>query len=226
MEGQGIHEQGTAGPQGAPGPWVLALAILILNPAAQADAGDAPQDGSPPPPAYPAGTYPSGPGEMPPLNATHPANRWVDEVRAQRQAREERHKASREAFEARRRAADPLGAAQQEDWEEEVERRREARRLRMEQDREHFRSLGPTEPLPWGGYDAMLPPPDLVPGEALGVPSEATAHPFAFPLQPIEPPPETAAYPPVAPAGRPSAVPGGSPYSPQAWDNLWYFRGY
>jgi hypothetical protein len=151
------------------------------------------------------------------MTAQDPGARWLDEVRAQRQAWEERRNASREAFEARRRLADPRGAAQHDAWEDEVERRRDARRQQREQELEHFRGLGPPEPprpesiVPWG-YPAQTTatpagPPPAGPATAVGPPSEHA-----------EPHPPGIIYPPGAP-------PRG-PYSPQDWDNLWYYRGY
>lgn len=152
-----------------------------------------------------------------------PSARWLDEVRAQRQAWEERRRLNRETFEARRRLADPWGTAQHEAWEDEVERRREARRQHREQEREHFRGLGPSDPpLPWPeamdpqGYPARMPPP------APGAP-------------PSSPPGEGAAADgresvqgePLAPGiVYPPGTPPRGPYSPQDWDNLWYYRGY
>ncbi|MGE5154590.1 MAG: hypothetical protein ACM3ST_11290 [Bdellovibrio bacteriovorus] len=151
------------------------------------------------------------------IPAQDPAARWLDEVRAQRQAWEERRKASREAFEARRRLADPRGAAQHDAWEDEVERRREARRQQREQELEHFRGLGPPDPpwresmAPWGYPPQTATPPSAPP--PLGA---ATAD--GQPSEHGEPPPPGIIYPPGAP-------PRG-PYSPQDWDNLWYYRGY
>ena len=72
------------------------------------------------------------------------ATPWLDEVRAQRQAWELRRQSAREAFEARRRLADPHGAAYQED----IRQRREARQQRLEQERERLRELG-QPPAPW-----------------------------------------------------------------------------
>lgn len=104
---------------------------------------------------------------------------WLDEVRAQRRAWEERRDAARSAFEARRRAHNPWGAAQQEAWDAEVQRRRAARIERMDQEHDRFRNLGPGRaPFLWpldppfapelgAGPD---PPPVTPPGESLFVP--------------------------------------------------------
>jgi len=143
---------------------------------------------------------------------------WLDEVRAPRRAGEERRKAAREAFEARHRATDPWGAAQHGAWEDEADRRREARRQQMEEEREHFRSLGPVaHPLPpWP--DPLDPQKPFSPQPAPGsVPSEQGKGENAG-AQFGEPPGGGLVYPPGAP-------PRG-PYSPQDWDNLWYYRGY
>jgi hypothetical protein len=126
---------------------------------------------------------------------------------------------SREAFEARRRLADPWGAAQQEAWEDEVERRREARRQHREQEREHFRGLGPSDPpLPWP--EAMAPQ-----GYPARIPRPATGSP------PVEDPAadgrESVHGESLAPGIiYPPGAPPRGPYSPQDWDNLWYYRGY
>ena len=143
---------------------------------------------------------------------------WLDEVRAQRHAWEERRKAAREAFEARHRAADPWGAAQHGAWENEADRRREARRQQMEADREHLRSLGPVPPPmpPWPEPLDPQKPFSLPPGPG-SAPSEPGKGEDAG-AQFGESPGGALIYPPGAP-------PKG-PYSPQDWDNLWYYRGY
>jgi hypothetical protein len=196
----------------------LLLALLSLPVAGPADPGPPPpgsRDAEPLQAARPAGE-PGGsiPGDLP---AQDPSIRWLGEVRAQRRAWEERRKAARESFEARRRGAGPWGSAQHEAWEEEVERRREARRQQREQERELFRSLGPTEPpLRWpermdhpGGF-ATAPTPGSPPGDTMVTDGSPPALP-----QPLAP---GVVYPPGPP-------PRG-PYSPQDWDNLWYYRGY
>lgn len=149
--------------------------------------------------------------------ALDPGTRWLDEVRAQREAWEERRKASREAFEARRRVAAPWGAAQHEAWEDEVERRREARRLHREEERELFRALGPSQPpppLPEGMEPQGTYPVPAAPSADVRDPATADRTPSGF----AEPQLPGIVYPPGAP-------PRG-PYSPQDWDNLWYYRGY
>ena len=69
------------------------------------------------PPQTTTGSVPMEPATVSP---------WLDEVRAQRRAREERRRAAKEAMDARRRWIDPWGAAQQEAREQEVQRRRGA----------------------------------------------------------------------------------------------------
>ena len=165
----------------------LAAALCLTAHLAADDAPPAPSQ-APPPPLAP---YPEATG-----GEAHPPP-WLDEVRAQRRAWEERRQVAREQFDARRRATDPWGAAQKEAWNEEVERRREARRQRMEDERERFRDMGPpAPPNPWpdppAGGDPALSGPGGHPGQA--------------------------PYPPGAP---PSA-----PFAPQDWDNPWYYRGY
>lgn len=144
--------------------------------------------------------------------STHPENRWLEEVRAQRRAWEERRQAARDTFEARRRLNDPRGAAHQEAWEEDVRRRRETRMQRMEQDREFFRGLR-QPPLPW--YQSQGPAsgptrqvPEWRPDRPSDSPSPGTGDPSTG----------TDFYPPGAPQA--------GPFSPEHWDNLWYYRGY
>ena len=96
-------------------------------------------------------------------------DQWLDEVRAQRQAWEERRRAKKEAIDARRRWIDPWGTAQQEARREENQRRREALRNKIEQDRDAFRSHSPwrspqapwQEPLPSPGSDGQNPISDV-----------------------------------------------------------------
>jgi hypothetical protein len=127
-----------------------------------------------------------------------PVHRWLDEVRAQRQAREERRRAAKEAMEARRRWIDPWGAAQQEAREQELQRRRDALKEKIEREREAFRSQVPWGPQqnPWQD-EATGPGPDFP-----AVPDADTAGP---PEQPLAPP---------------------TPYALPGWDNHWYYRGY
>jgi hypothetical protein len=157
----------------------------------------------PPHPAPPAADL--GPESLHP----EPDLPWLEEVRAQRRAAEERRESAREAFEARRRQSDPWGAAQLEAREQEQKRRREARLKRIEEERGRFRALGPTEPPRWGLGSHQAPP--------------LPAYP-PFPGPPLGAAPESG---PVDEPGvlAPLAPPSGS-YSPQDWDNLWYYRGY
>lgn len=132
----------------------------------------------------------------PPAAAAEPVDRWLEEVRAQRQAWEERRRAQKEAMDARRRWIDPWGAAQQEARELEVTRRREAFRDQIERDREAFFNRSPwgsAAPWPEDANPDQTPP---APGPAAGSgPSEAAGG--------------TPPYPPL---------PG--------WDNRWYYRGF
>lgn len=127
-----------------------------------------------------------------------PVDQWLDEVRAQRQAWEERRQAQKEAMEARRRWIDPWGAAQHEAREQEITRRREAFRDHIERDRETFFNQAPWgNRAPWPDDPAAPDTPDerstaSEPGEG-GVADEH----------------RSLSYPPL---------PG--------WDNRWYFRGF
>lgn len=152
------------------------------------------------------GPDPLSPGIVP--VPARPGTPWLDEVRAQRQAREARRQSAREAFEARRRLTDPRGAAHQDAWEEEVRRRREARMQRIEQDRERFRGLGPPPPWPEPQGGGAAPPPALLPDRPTG---------------------DTASRDGTSPGGAPRYPPGTpapGTYVPPDWDNLWYYRGY
>lgn len=143
------------------------------------------------PPAAPPGTG-SVPGEP---EAVH---RWLDEVRAQRQAREERRHAAKEAMDARRRWIDPWGAAQVEAREQELERSRNAFLQQIERDREAFRNQ-----IPW------VPPNDPWQEEVAGPVPEFPAAAEADAAGHPEPPP-----------------PPPSPFTLPGWDNHWYYRGY
>jgi len=155
-------------------------------------AQDAPSTSNPMP-------SPSPVGAMPP--APEPVPQWLDEVRAQRQAREERRRAAKEAMGARRRWLDPWGAAQQEAWEQETQRRRDAFMEKVERDRKAFRSHSPWGPPhnPWRDEA-----PALGPGPEFRSPSSPdTAEAAGQAVTPAEP------YPPL-----------------HGWDNRWYYRGY
>ncbi len=144
------------------------------------------------PPQTTTGSVPMEPATVSP---------WLDEVRAQRRAREERRRAAKEAMDARRRWIDPWGAAQQEAREQEVQRRRGAFLEQIERDREAFRNQVPWAPAPqqspWLNEMLTREPELTAPGEA-----------------------ETAG------ATGPAVPPPSTPYAPPGWDNLWYYRGY
>lgn len=195
--------------------WRRLVLVLALCPIPALSGTDTPTGGEPP--TVGAADRPRGDawtesrGQTPPPTQ-EPDTPWLDEVRAQRQAWEERRRANREAFELRRRLADPWGSAQHEAWEDEVERRREARRQQREQERGLFRGLGPAEPPPPWSMDQMNPQ-----GTYSGPASSGGPSGDPPPARP-EPPGPGVVYPPGSP-------PRG-PYSPQDWDNLWYYRGY
>jgi hypothetical protein len=199
---------------------LLALVLLIGVAPGWAESGPPGPGASSVAPVEGPGSEDAPDGHPPQLvPAPDPSARWLDEVRAQRQAWEERRRASREAFEARRRLADPWGTAQHDAWEDEVERRREARRLQREHELEHFRGLRPSDPpLPWPeamdpqGYPGRNPPPTP------GSPPSASAAAGGRESVQGEPLAPGIVYPPDAPTR--------GPYSPQDWDNLWYYRGY
>ena len=126
-----------------------------------------------------------------------PVDQWLEEVKAQRRAREQRRRAAKEAINARRRLTDPWGAAHQEAHEKESQRRHDAMMEQIERDREAFREQGP-----WQGPGAMdlRPPPPPVP------------------------PPSSAGTQPDG--GSSQGSPGTPAYPPSGWDNRWYYRGY
>ncbi|HYN78784.1 MAG TPA: hypothetical protein VES73_13460 [Lamprocystis sp. (in: g-proteobacteria)] len=186
-----------AGPSAA---LVVVMAILLSPLRSHADETQAVDR------AAPASTNTAGSA---PMNPRSPA--WLDEVRAQRQASEERHQANRDAFGARRRPKEPWAAAQHEAWQARVQQRREARKQRIDQDRERWRTLGAAPPTPW---DPPPPPPTTA---ANANPSVPTA---------TDPAGATPAYSPDGVGSYPPAAAGGRVYAPQDWNNLWYFRGY
>jgi hypothetical protein len=139
------------------------------------------------PPAPPAGASPP-----------EPISEWLAEVRAQRQASEDRRRAQKEAMDAHRRWIDPWGAAQKEARDQATQRRHEAFMEHIERDRQAFRNLAPWrfEPDPW---------------------QEDTSRSTA------EPPPSRGTDA-AGIAGK--TPPSASPYSLPGWDNLWYYRGF
>jgi hypothetical protein len=114
-------------------------------------------------------------GAMPDYSA--PLPQWLDEVKAQRQAWEERRRAAKEAIHARRRQSDPWGAAQHEAREQESQRRHDAIIEQFERDRDTFHN-----PAPWPGPRDQGPPP---PQPAAGAP-QPTA-PDSTALNPDDP---------------------------------------
>lgn len=126
-----------------------------------------------------------------------PVDQWLEEVKAQRRAWEERRRATKEAINARRRLTDPWGAAHQEAHEKENQRRRDAMMDQIERDRETLREQGPWTAT--GPKDLGPPPPPAAPPISAGAPPEPGGTDG-----PVEPP----AYP------------------PSGWNNRWYYRGY
>jgi hypothetical protein len=138
---------------------VLGAALLLMHPfdisiARDTQAADVPQI------AQQAGPHS---GESAPAAAGR-VPRWLEEVRAQRQALQEQRRAQHEA---RRRAIDPVGAAQQEAREDAFLRRRQERRDMIDQDRRSFLNQGPWA-TPWPS------PPE---GVAAGEPGDRPATP-------------------------------------------------
>jgi hypothetical protein len=143
----------------------------------------------PPPPMMPSPAEPEGTQE------------WLDEVRAQRRAWEERRRAAREAMDARRRLIDPWGAAQQEAREKRHRLRRDAFLDKIDREREAFRSR-----VPW-----------------------ASQQPSRQETPRSSPPPQRSAEsePGESPKEAGALSPPATPYPPlPGWDNRWYYRGY
>ena len=125
---------------------------------------------------------------------TSNVSRWLDEVRAQRRALQEQRRAE---LDARRRAMNPVGAAQQEAREAEFLRRRQQRREMIEQDRKRFMSRGLSAQDGWlPASPAPLSPAPLSPA----------------PLSPV----------PLEPGDEMPAL----NTAPRGWDNGWYFHGW
>ena len=169
--------------------WVIALgAALVLAPIAR-------------PTLAQEGTPTDNPGAA----EASQVPRWLEEVRAQRRALQAQRRAQHEA---RRRAIDPVGAAQQQAREAEFLRRRQERRAGMEQDRRLFLNQGLGSDggglLAWP--EQSLAPPIVDPGDS----GRATV-----PVPPDQVPPDH--VPPDY---------GPPDYVPPDWDNGWYFRGW
>jgi len=112
-------------------------------------------------------TAPGSDGARPPEEM-----RWLDEVRAQREAWEARRKAAKAQSDAHLRMLDPIGAAHIEEREKESERMREAVRERAEQQRhamEQEREARRQELEQWLDQRRTMPYPytpyDLAPSE-------------------------------------------------------------
>lgn len=117
-----------------------------------------------------------------PAAEPEPVRRWLDEVRAQRQIRQERRRAAQEV----RRRIDPWGAARQERQEQETQRRHDAFLEHIERDREAFRNQGPWQLRqgPWqeeaSGFSAppSQPPADAAAGASGQTPPRTPTYPL------------------------------------------------
>jgi hypothetical protein len=173
-----------------------------------------PADSSPAPPpsaapaiapAAPDGEQPQGTAKpsAPADNTTEDQDRsprWIDAVRAQRRAMQQRRRAEHEA---RRRAIDPVGTARQEARDQEFQRRRQEMRERIAEDRKLFLNSGPWRtPLP--------KPPEFAPNTWPEPPG----------LSPV--PNKDHGRPDFPDAGSQAPLRG----DPAEWDNGWYYRGW
>ncbi len=166
------------------------MAVLAVFPAAVALGQTTPQgvgtaletqpESTEVPQAVPAGT--DGPPPSPAQSATQPrpqssvhdtgppqdvVPRWLEAVRAQRQALQEDRRAQHQA---RRRALDPMGTARQEALEQAFQRRRQEMRAMIDQERRLFLNFGPwLNPLP---SSPGISPPSLPPAQGAPAQSE------------------------------------------------------
>ena len=127
-----------------------AVAVLMVS-ASMAQTPEQASSSHPPTPTEvaPAADIADTPAQSRPQDTPAPqdlAPRWLDAVRAQRRALQERRRAQHQA---RRRALDPVGTARQEALEQEFQRRRQEMRDMIAQDRWLFLNFGPwLAPLP------------------------------------------------------------------------------
>jgi len=115
------------------------------------------------------------PADGMPLAEPEPVRRWLDEVRAQRQIRQERRRAAQET----RRRIDPWGAARQEIREREVQRRHDAFLEHIERDRETFRNQGPWQE---GTAGISATPSQPLTNTAAGGSGQASPRALTYPL--------------------------------------------
>jgi len=143
--------------------------------------------------------------EGPHSTEPEPIHQWLDEVRAQREIRQQHRRARKEVRQRRRQWLEPWGATRQQVREQTIRRRREAFLEyeafleHIERDREAFRNQVPWEfqqgppwqnPLPESSEIRLPMPAD----EATGIYGQTA--------------PRTSTYP----------LPD--------WDNGWYYRGF
>jgi hypothetical protein len=140
-----------------------------------------------------------------------PMDEWLEEVKAQRRAWEERRRAAKEAINARRRLTDPWGAAQQEARDKELQRRHDAMIEQFERDHEAFRNQ-----VPWPSSPSRW--------DQGAAPAAGQSAPTADAPAPIQE--HIDAPPPPAPERAPQNTANSSTYPPSGWDNRWYYRGY
>lgn len=153
---------------------------------------------------------PSTAVQLPPQDTSTPDDgvpRWLDAVRAQRQALQERRRAQHQA---RRRAIDPIGTARQEALEQEFLRRRREMRDLIEQERWLFLNFGPWL-RPWPA------PRSTIITAAGTAKTEATDEL----MPPASSPSELTPSDSVPSSGEPRPA-----VELPDWDNGWYFRGW
>lgn len=124
-------------------------------------------------PLPPDGPATAEAGAEPAPAAASSVPRWLEEVRAQRRALQQQRRARHEA---RRRAIDPVGSAQQDAREEAFMRRRQELRDKVEQDRRLFLNQDFPNQGPW----AQPPAPAAAP-RLFGAPGDDSATGFVTP---------------------------------------------
>lgn len=160
------HPASRSAPLTVPGAAVAALmltaAVSTAEPAVSAAGADADAFGQAPTVIAAAAHTDSEP-QTAPQGSPAPDDmvpRWLEAVRAQRRALQERRRAQHQA---RRRALDPVGTARQEAMEEEFQRRRQEMRDMIAQDRWLFLNFGP-----W--LSPLRTPPGMSPPRGLAAP--------------------------------------------------------
>jgi hypothetical protein len=141
----------------------------------------------------PTATEPFAPMAQPPVP------RWLEEVRAQRQALQQQRRA---AHQARREALDPIGTAQREQRKEQLLRRRQELRGRIEQERQNHLNQYYLNQGPWFAPLAPMQVGDSLDENSIDGENRSGQ----------------------GDAPKPEDQPAG--LRPSEWNNLWYYNGW